>query len=70
MNAIVDINGQLETVNVSVYHENWSTQVEITLQNDNLNITLSDEASGGCDEYGYEYTADNLIDFLSSKITV
>ena len=69
MKAIVEINGVLETVDVSVYHESCWTQVEVSLRNDNLNITLTDTATGGGDEYGYEYTADNLIDFLSSKIT-
>lgn len=70
MNAIVSINGHLETVSVSVYHETCWTEVEVTLRNENVNITLIDTATGGGDEYGYEYTADNLIDFLSSNITV
>ena len=70
MRAIVEINGVLETVSVSVYHETCWTQVDVTLRNDNINITLHDVATGGGDEYGYEYTADNLIDFLSSNITV
>lgn len=69
MNAVVNINGVQEIVEVSVYIESCFREAQITLRNDNIDITLFDEASGGGDEYGYEYTAEDLISLLSSNIT-
>ena len=70
MKAIVNINGTPQSVDVSVYHESSSKQVEINLKNNDLNVILFDQSTGGGDEYGYEYTANDLIDFLSSNITI
>lgn len=66
MKTIINVNGNDEIVEVCLYTEGCSPRTSVRFRNESIDIEVKAECTGGNDEYGYEFRAEDLEDCIDS----